>query len=392
MRKLSLSVVALLLVTSDPAVAAPCSGDLQASVGAVTRIQSGPFRIVVRTVARKGPLAVQEMMRLNTGFQDGVQTYYTVTYGFLGVGGLKDFLPGDAAPSTSIADRPVFNEVLLNEIAEALEQKDPDFKARMDEIWRQPTPGMSVSYVEDGQKTTVTVAAMERVEDFPDADGATDAVVLEVESEMMGRSRLWFSTEHCQVVRDQFQGKGDPQQAWDRDIPLVRKIERRHGKPATPEAVIRELNAAMNTLDAEAIVALIHPDWLAELKAVFQAAHQQGKGKMLRLLLGREVTSDMLALLSGADLYRAQLSNAMKRQTLAAVFMSLSLDVTGVEGLAENRAEVAVRTTLPKDGEGRAVSKTESLNVVRTEAAGWLLRPEAGRRDGFFAGFGVRLP
>ena len=279
MRRLSLSVLALLLVTADLAVAAPCTGDPQANVGAITRFQNGPFRNVVRIAARNGPLEVQEWMRLDTGARDGLHFYYTVTYGFLGVGEIKDLLPRFAARSTSISDRPVLDEALLNEIAHALGQSDPDFKARMDVIWRQPSPGMSASYTADGRKATVTVAATDRIEDFHDADGATTALVLEVDSETTGRHTVWFSREHCQTIRHRFDGNGDPRQAWDQHIPLVRRIERRHGKPATPEAAVLAFNAAMNTLDAEAVVALIHPDWLAELKDLFQAAHRQGKGE-----------------------------------------------------------------------------------------------------------------
>ena len=132
MQRLSLSVVVLLLLTTDLAVAAPCSGNLQASVGAVTRFQSGAFRHVARIVARNGPLAVLELMRLDTAFQDGPYSYYSVDYGFLGVGELKDFLPKVAATPTPISDRPVLNEDLLNQIAEALGR------------WSEPQAGATI--------------------------------------------------------------------------------------------------------------------------------------------------------------------------------------------------------------------------------------------------------
>ena len=382
MRRLSFWASALLLASVAPAVAAPCSGDPQATVGAVTRFQDGDLRYVTRTLARQGPLAVQELMWLHIGYGDEVQSRYDVAYGFLGVGELADFLPGLAESSTTLADRPDLDEARLTEIAEVLGERDPDFKAAMDEMWLRLEPGRSASLVRQGEETRVTVVARERIEDFPDADGVTEAVVLETKGGARGRYRTWFSTEHCQTIRYRFSGEDDPEQAREQEVPLVRKIERRRGRPATPEAVVLQLNAAVNTLDAAAMAALIDPNWLAELKTAFEAAYRQGKQKAVRLLLGREMTPERLAGLSGADVYRAQLSTAMKNTPLAAVFMGLALDVTAVEDLTEKEARVSVRLTLLKEGEPQ--SRTTALTIVRTEAAGWLLRPGADRRDGFF--------
>lgn len=148
----------------------------------------------------------------------------------------------------------------------------------------------------------------------------------------------------------------------------------------SPEAVAQAYLDALQADDGGAVVALMDPEDLAEIKRVYALVlADQGLagdiyGDPIRYALEIE-TADDLDALSPADLYMAFLD-----ATSSALQLALwEVDLLGVVPEGEADAHVLVRTSVTEDGLTRAGMDVISLRLAPD---GWRVRlPVAARSD-----------
>lgn len=391
MRGLSI-LLSVAATMAAPVAAETCAGDTGDNGGAIARWQSDAQgeddTWVERTVARDGPLAIVGVVT-----QDGtaVRHRFDVYYGFAYVADLRDLMDGDTAVPFFTDRNHRVDAAILQSVRENLNQSFGGFVAEMDRIWRNPTAGQTFTYTAFGEESSVSVKSVERVEGFPDADGATDTVVIETRSSDFGET-YWFSTEYCRVVRYAYDDMG----VTGEDRLLNFKPGGRIGanrSPATPEALFTELSTAMNLLDVAAMSRLTHPDSFADMKRALEAAYRQGKREALEqqgLVLGDGVDLAALQAMSGAEIYERAMSDLILNSNISILLMDISMDLVGLVPEGDDVAHAVVKTQFRV--RGKTVAHNGSIRIKKTDDGGWAMAMIGGMRNAVLLGLGVELP